>query len=149
MDKKQKTKIYLLAISATTTLLLVYIGVVTAVSGWKFAQDQFRDYWYFLVSLAGGFGVQVGLYSYLKQLVTNGGMAVESKVMATTGTTSTLTMISCCAHYLANIVPILGIAGALSIIAQYQVEFFWVGLAFNVLGIVFISNKIVTYKRRK
>ncbi|MCR4274695.1 MAG: hypothetical protein NUW02_01445 [Candidatus Campbellbacteria bacterium] len=148
MDKKQKSKTYLFAISATAVLLLVYIGVVTAVSGWKFAQDQFGNYWYFLVSLAGGFGVQVGLYSYLKQLVTNGGMVVGGKIMATTGTTSTLTMISCCAHYLANIVPILGIAGVLSTIAQYQVEFFWVGLAFNALGIVFISNKIITYKRR-
>ena len=69
------------------------------------------------------------------------------KTIVVTGTTSTLTMISCCAHYLVNILPILGVTGVLSIIAQYQIEFFWVGLVFNVFGIVFISKKIIAFKK--
>jgi len=67
------------------------------------------------------------------------------KTVAATGTTSALAMISCCAHYLANIVPILGIAGVLSIVAQYQIKIFWIGLFSNILGIVFITDKIIKF----
>jgi Cu+-exporting ATPase len=147
MNKEQKIKIIINALIAVVSLLIVYFVIVTAVSGFKFALSQFSSYWYFLVSLATGFGIQIGLYSYLKQLVKTAGAAMGGKTVAVTGTTSTLSMISCCAHYLANIVPILGIAGALSIIAQYQIEIFWVGLAFNIFGIAFIINKIIKFKK--
>lgn len=147
MDTKQKAKIFFKAFIATTSLLLFYFVIVSAISGFKFALSQFGSYWYFLVSLAIGFGVQIGLYFYLKQLVKNSNMTMSDKTVAVTGTTSTLAMISCCAHYLVNIVPILGIAGALSVIATYQIQIFWIGLAFNVFGIIFISNKIIKFKR--
>ena len=147
MDTRQKIKILLNAFIAITSLLLLYFVIVSVVSGFRFALSQFSDYWYFLVSLAVGFGIQVGLYSYLKQLVKNNSMVMGKKTMALTRTTSSLAMISCCAHYLANILPILGIAGALSIIAQYQVEIFWVGLVFNLFGVGFIINKIIKFKK--
>ena len=135
------------ALVAITLLLAFYFIIVTTVSGFQFALSQFSSYWYFLISLALGFGIQIGLYSYLKWLVKNSNMKIAGKTVAMTGTTSTLSMISCCAHYLANILPILGIAGVLSVIAQYQVEIFWIGLAFNIFGIVFISNKIIKFKK--
>lgn len=74
-------------------------------------------------------------------------MTMGRGTVAVTGTTSTFAMISCCAHYLANIAPILGIAGALFLIAQYQVKIFWVGLAFNIFGIMFLGNKISQFKK--
>ncbi|MDP3956514.1 MAG: hypothetical protein Q8P97_00780 [bacterium] len=147
MNIKQKAKILLKALAAMASLLLLYFVIVITVSGFKFALSQFASYWYFLISLALGFGIQIGLYSYLKQLIKNSSMVMGKKTVAMTGTTSTLAMISCCAHYLANIVPILGIAGALSIITQYQVKIFWVGLLFNAFGVVFISNKIIKFKK--
>lgn len=147
METKQKIKILLKGFVATASLLLVYFAIVSTISGFKFALSQFGSYWYFLISLAVGFGIQIGLYSYLKQLVRNSTMAMPGKTVAVTGTTSTLAMISCCAHYLVNIVPILGIAGALSVIAAYQVQIFWIGLAFNIFGILFISNKVIKFKK--
>lgn len=147
MRNEQKTKILMSSCVAVASLLLVYFAVVTAVSGFTFALSQFASYWYFLVSLAAGFGVQVGLYLYLKYLVKNSNMIMSGKTVMVTGTTSALSMVSCCAHYLANILPILGIAGVLTIVAQYQVEVFWVGLAFNILGIAFISRKIIGFKK--
>ena len=147
METKQKIKILLKGFVATASLLLVYFAIVSTISGFKFALSQFGSYWYFLISLAVGFGIQIGLYSYLKQLVRNSTMTMSGKTVAVTGTTSTLAMISCCAHYLVNIIPILGIAGALSVIAAYQVQIFWIGLAFNIFGIVFISNKIIKFKK--
>ncbi|KKT96520.1 MAG: hypothetical protein UW97_C0009G0005 [Parcubacteria group bacterium GW2011_GWA2_45_15] len=130
---------------ASTILLGVYFAVLTLVSGWSFAQNQFATYWYFIVSLALGFGIQIALYQYIKSLVHEGlGMG---KIVSVSGTTSTAAMISCCTHYLVNIVPILGITGLATFVSQYQVKIFWVGLAFNIFGIVFISNKIIQFKK--
>lgn len=52
-------------------------------------------------------------------------------------------MVSCCTHYLANIAPVIGAAGLVTFATQYQVERFWVGLAFNAAGIVYITSKVV------
>jgi Cu+-exporting ATPase len=52
-------------------------------------------------------------------------------------------MVSCCTHYLANIAPIVGAAGLVTFAAQYQVELFWVGLAFNAAGILYITSKVI------
>lgn len=129
---------------ASGVLLAVYFAVVTLVSGWSFALDQFEQYWYFVVSLAMGFGTQVGLYTHLKSTMKQN---VSPLVAATTGTTSTVAMVSCCAHYLVNLLPILGAVGIITIISQYQVQLFWVGLVFNLTGIVYMANKV--YKFRK
>src|SRR3990167_9952882 len=95
---------------ATLLLLTLYFIVVSLVWGWAFAQDQFSKFWYFIVTLAFGFGIQVGQFFYLKEIVKQN---ISKGMLATTGTTSTAAMVSCCAHYLANILPVLGAAGAI------------------------------------
>jgi P-type Cu+ transporter len=121
-------------------LLAVYFAVLAAVSGWKFTLNQFSEFWYYIVPLGAGFGLQVALYTRLRQLLRQSKDA--RTVMAASGTTSTAAMISCCAHYLANVAPVLGATGLVTFAAQYQVEFFWVGLAFNAAGIAYIGNKL-------
>lgn len=138
-------KSILFGVSASIILFFVYFVVLTLVSGWKFAFEQFFDFWYFIVSLAIGFGIQVGLYVYLRGLIKDDG---NGKILGVTGTTSTAAMISCCTHYLANILPILGTAGIVTFVTQYQVEFFWVGLLFNFAGIIFIASRLLNYKRK-
>ena len=129
---------------ATFILLVVYFTIVSLVSGWSFAQDQFRQFWYYVVTLAIGFGLQVGLYSYLKSSIKG---AVSPRVVATTGATSTAAMISCCAHYLVNLLPILGAVGIITVISQYQAQLFWVGLAFNFAGIAYMTNKVYKFSK--
>ena len=126
-------------------LLGVYFGVLTLVSGWEFTLGQFGTYWHFTVALAVGFGVQVGLYTYLRRLTRHGDAA--GKIAAVSGGTSTAAMISCCSHYLANVLPILGTTGLVALVAQYQVELFWLGLAFNLAGVLYISSKVVQASR--
>lgn len=129
---------------ATAILLVVYFFIVTLVSGWSFAQDQFRQFWYFVLTLAIGFGIQVGLYSYLKSSIKG---TVSPSVVVTSGATSTAAMISCCAHYLVNLLPILGAVGIITVISQYQVQLFWVGLAFNFAGIVYMTSKVYKFSK--
>ena len=124
---------------AFSLLLGAYFAVLSLVSGWKFTVSQFSEFWFYILPLAAGFGLQVALYSRLRQLLHESKDA--STVMAASGTTSTTAMVSCCAHYLVNVAPVLGATGLVTFAAQYQVEFFWVGLAFNAAGIAYIGNK--------
>lgn len=126
-------------------MLAVYFVVVGLISGMDFALDQFTRFWYFIVLLAAGFGIQLGLYVYLKNLV--GPHGASSKVVALSGSTSTAAMVSCCAHYLVNILPILGVTGFLVIVAEYQIELFWLGLAFNAAGVIYILSRVVKASR--
>jgi Cu+-exporting ATPase len=74
-------------------------------------------------------------------------MDMSGKVVAVSGTTSTAAMISCCAHYLTNILPVVGAAGAIALVAQYQIELFWFGLACNVAGIIYMAIRVVKFSR--
>ncbi len=130
---------------AFVLLLVIYFGVVGLISGMDFALDQFAAFWYFIVPLALGFGIQVGLYTYLKNLV--GQHGASGKAVAVSGTTSTAAMVSCCAHYLTNIVPILGVTGFLTIVAEYQIELFWLGLAFNAAGLLYVTSMVMKATR--
>ena len=140
------TKSILYGTFASVILLGVYFAVLSLVSGWGFAQSQFATYWYFIVSLAIGFGIQIALYQYLKSLVHSGrGLG---KVVGVSGTTSTAAMISCCAHYLINLVPILGVTGLITFVTQYQVKLFWVGIFFNLAGIGYMVKRIIKFKKQ-
>ncbi len=114
-------------------------------SGWEFVRTQFAAFWYFVVTLTVGFGIQIGLYSYLRRITRHGD--ASGKVVTVSGTTSAGAMISCCAHYLTNILPVLGATGLVAVVAQYQVGFFRVGLAFNIAGMLYVGHKVIAASR--
>lgn len=124
-------------------MLLFYFSLISLISGWGFAQSQFREFWYFVIALSVGFGIQIGLYTYLKNSIHK----VSGKVVAVSGGTSTFAMVSCCAHYLANVLPVLGVTGVLTVIGQYQTQLFWVGIVSNLLGITYVTSKVIKYKK--
>ena len=130
----------LFGLTAAALLLVVYVVVVSAVSGWAFMLEQFAAFWYFIVALAAGFGVQIGLYVRLRDIARH--RDASGKMVAVSGGTSTAAMISCCAHYLTNVAPVLGATGFIAVVAQYQTELFWVGLAFNGAGVVYVGRKL-------
>jgi Cu+-exporting ATPase len=130
---------------AVAALLGIYFGVLTLVSGWSFTVSQFGEYWSYIVPLAAGFGLQVGLYLHLRQLTASHHYA--NQVVAASGTTSTIAMLACCTHYLANVLPLLGAVGVVTLVAQYQIQLFWVGLAFNVAGIAYVTHQLYQAKR--
>jgi Cu+-exporting ATPase len=127
-------------VTAFGVLLALYFGVLALVSGWSFTLSQFSEFWYYIVPLAAGFGLQVALFLKLREVVSRAKEA--GAVIAASGTTSTAAMISCCAHYLTNVAPVLGATGLVAFAAQFQVELFWVGLAFNAAGIAFVGTKL-------
>jgi len=134
-----------MGLMATAGLLGFYFLILTLVSDWAFTVEQFVTYRMYIVSLAVGFGIQIGLYTYLRSAIQS--HCSTGKVVAVSGTTSTVAMISCCAHYLVNILPVIGATGLITFVGQYQVEFFWVGLASNAAGILYIGSKLVQFSR--
>ncbi len=131
---------------ASAALLVVYFGVLTLISGWRFTLEQFNEFWVYIVPLAAGFGIQVTLYLRLRDVVTRTKDA--GGVVAASGSTSAAAMVSCCAHYLMNVAPVLGATGLVAFVAQFQVQLFWVGLAFNLAGIAYVATKLVKATRQ-
>lgn len=129
---------------ASIALFSVYFLTVSAISGQNFVTEQLKQYWYFIAALSLGFGVQIALYVYLRALVKERSMSAGA--VAVSGTTSIIAMVSCCAHYLVNILPIIGITGAVVIISQFQIELFWLSLVFSLIGIVYIGRNIAKFK---
>ena len=129
----------------TSAIMLgAYFGVLSLVSGWQFTVEQFVDWWLYIVALATGFGIQVGLFVYLRRAVH---AAASGKVMMATGTTSGVAMLSCCSHYLVNLLPVLGATGLVTYVGQYQAELFWFGIASNLAGIAYIGRRIASFTR--
>ena len=144
--KKEIFQSVLYGILASAILFGVYFSILTFVSGLVFAQEQFASYWYFVLSLTVGFGIQITLYQYIKSLVHSGqGMG---KVVGVSGTTSGVAMVSCCAHYLVNLIPVLGVTGLVTFVAQYQVKLFWVGILSNIIGIIYMVSKVIKFKKQ-
>lgn len=127
---------------AATVLLAVYFGLLTILSGWRFTLDQFHDYWPFVIALAVGFGIQVGLFVILRRSVRE---SQSGKVVAVTGATSGAAMVSCCTHYLVNLLPALGVTGLVSFVGQYQTELFWFGIAVNLVGIAYMGRRTFAF----
>ncbi len=132
-------------ILALLALLGLYFGLLALVSGWRFTLEQFFLYWPYISALAAGFGIQVGLFVYLRRLVSRA--KAHGEVVAVSGATTAAAMVSCCTHYLANLAPIVGAAGLVTFATQYQVELFWVGLAFNAAGIAYIGSKVAAARK--
>ncbi len=129
---------------AVGALLALYFGLLTPLSGWQFTLEQFAVYWPFIVALALGFGIQVGLFVYLRRAIHD---MHSGRVVAATGATSGAAMVSCCSHYLVNLLPALGATGLVSFVGQYQVELYWLGLAFNLAGIAYIGRRVFAFSR--
>ena len=129
---------------ASALILAFYFAILTLVSGWRFAIEQFVEWWPFVVALAIGFGVQIALFVYLRRAFH---AAASSKVVTATGATSTAAMVSCCTHYLVNLLPVLGATGLVSFVALYQAELFWLGIASNLAGIAYLGSRVISISK--
>ncbi len=124
-----------LAIVSINLLVLALLGFPLM------AKLQFQKYWPLLVLLVGGFGVQVGLYTYSRHL-----NAVCSFTTATSGGVSTFSMLLCCSHYLVNFLPFISLCFA-SWITKYTLYILLFGIVSNAFGIWFVLKKIKEHKQ--
>ena len=119
---------------------LVAAASAGAIAAATILSFQFVDWWPFVVALAAGFGIQIALFVHLRRALHR----ASGKVVAATGVTSAAAMVSCCAHYLVNLLPVLGATGLIGFVGQYQSELFWFGIASNLAGIAYLASRVVS-----
>lgn len=128
-----KGRPFMIGFGGGLSLLAFYFGVTAAVSGVEFSLAQFGKYWYWIAALAAGFGIQLGLFVHLRAL----GKRMRSAVLAGSGSGSAVAMVACCAHRIADILPILGATAFAAALGRYQVYLFAAGIAANAAGIAY------------
>lgn len=100
---------------------------------------QFALYQPWMSLLIIGFGIQSGLYWLMKKGVRFNFRQSDANVTAgASAAVSGTAMVACCAHHVADLVPILGLSGAALFFTEYQQQFLILGVATNFFGITFM-----------
>lgn len=132
-----------IALGAASALALVglYLGVATWGESADHAVALLWNDWLFVALISGGFGAQVGLFTYLRLL--QRAMARGSAALVGAGTaTSSVSMVACCAHHLADVLPIVGLSGIAVFLVEYRAPLMLLGIAANVAGLAVMLRQL-------
>ena len=122
-------------------LVALYLGIVTWAQGADHALELIWSDRVFVGLISAGFGTQVGLFTYLRLL--QGAMARESVALAGTGTaTSSISMVACCAHHLADVLPIVGLSGLAVFLVDFRTPLMLLGITMNLVGVVVMLRQL-------
>jgi len=126
---------------ASLALALFYIVVVSAASqSWRHLIDQAGQDWYYLIPIVAGFSTQVALLSELRRR-----RRLHHVAAAAGGTgagASTVGMIACCAHHIADLAPFVGATGAAAFLTDYRIPFMTIGIGVNLAGITIAARRL-------
>lgn len=128
-------------IAGGLALLAIFVGVVLASSPWDFALYEFGRLWYWALLLAAGFATQLGLFTFIRARIRERSGAATAGVAAS-GAVSTGSMVACCAHGVANILPFLGLSAAAVFLARYQIPLILLGVFSSLVGITVMLGTI-------
>lgn len=139
-----KSRSYLYGAIAAVAIVGIYLGMNTLTADWYFARMQFGEYRWWIIALAIGLGVQVTLFTTFRARLRDTKMRAAKSSMAATGGVSTAAMMACCSHYLAAVLPTLGVsflsASAVASLEKYQAYFFLAGVLSSLFGIGLMSR---------
>lgn len=130
-----------LGVLAAVGMAAFYAAVVAGASGSvRHLIDQARADWFLLAPIIAGFGLQVGLIAELRR---RRRLVRDAAVAGATGASgSTVGMIACCAHHLADVVPFVAATGAATFLTNYRVAFMVVGLAATAAGVTVAAHHL-------
>ncbi len=147
---KLKTKAWSYGILAILIVVAINFVVLYLLNFPLMATEIIKKYFILLILLIGGFGLQIGLFTYF-----NGLNAISCSTTVASGGISTVSMILCCSHYLLNILPFLGAVvgiSGLTALSKYTLQFLIIGVISNIFGIVVIfyqSNKFKKLRKNE
>lgn len=128
------------ALSGTGLVGIYFLVMIWGTGSLEGAFEQLAHFKYWITALVLGLGMQVALYTYLRQC--HKPVGLESGVTATSGVTSTVAMIACCAHHLTDLLPIIGLTVLATVLSRYQEWLLAVGVFSNLAGIAFTAYQI-------
>ncbi|UCD81512.1 MAG: heavy-metal-associated domain-containing protein [Desulfobacterales bacterium] len=142
--KLSNPRAYLFGVLASFAIVGLYLGMNTLTSDWYFARVQFSEYRWWIISLAVGLGIQVSLYTLFRDHRRGKKKTAANSSMAASSGVSVVAMMACCSHYLATVIPLLGVsflsATAVASLGQYQPYFFLAGIVSCLFGIGFMAR---------
>jgi len=144
MNLKLKATIYggiaIIGILVLNLLVLSLLGFPIM------AVDIIMRYALLFILLIGGFGLQVGLFVYLRET-----SAITCSTTATSGGISGVSMILCCSHYILNLLPFLGAVigiSALTRLTNYVPHFLILGIVSNIFGVGIMYYQTKKYGKK-
>ncbi|UCF31532.1 MAG: hypothetical protein JSV26_03730 [bacterium] len=128
--------------TAGGTLAALYFIVLSLSNSLQHALEELRALWFWLLPLITGFGVQAGLYFFIRGTIKQRAERSATASVVASGGTSTAAMVACCMHHVTDILPIFGTSAAALFLARYQTVFLALGVASNVVGIIMMLRII-------
>jgi hypothetical protein len=126
-------------------LLGLYLAIISLAQGVTHAFEQLVADATFVGLIAAGFGTQVALFVELRA-VDRQHRAAAAVTAAGTGT-SVAAMLACCAHHVADLLPLVGLSAAAVFLNQYKTPLLLVGLGMNLAGIMVIARQLRLARR--
>lgn len=134
---------------ASLLLVALYLGLVTWAQGFGHAKELLWSDLYFVAAIASGFGLQVGLFVYLRRLVSMRTHRSAGAATAAGTGTSTAAMLACCAHHATDALPVLGLSGATIFLNDYRLLLMGVGIAVNAIGVLLMVRLVIREWRER
>lgn len=131
---------------AASALAAFYVTVLAAASGWEHLRDQARQDWWLLALIMVGFGTQVALTAELRHRHRAHHLAASTGAGAGA---STLGMVACCAHHLADLLPVVGATGIAAFLFDWRVPFMLVGIAVNAATVTVSARRLHRLDRHR
>ena len=128
--------------AGSTLLLSVYFLTLTLSNSLAHALEELRIIGGWIGIMVIGFGIQTGLFSYIRSSIKNRSGVNTTASMAASGGMSTTAMVACCMHHVTDLVPILGVSAAALFLTRYQEAFLAAGVASNLIGVVMMLRVI-------
>ena len=132
-----------IGVASFIILLSLFLILLTLLNSFDAALERFAFRWYFYLPITAGFGLQVGLFSFMRKSLKENN--APASALVATGSVSSGTMALCCTHYIANLVPIMAVSGVSIFFTKYEVPFLVMGIFSNVIGISFMLYYIQNY----
>ncbi len=124
-------------IMASLAMAAFYLAIMSLTMPPKAVWLNFAAAWHLISGIILGFGIQTGLWVYLKHCTTS---QAAGTLAGTSGVMSGTAMVACCAHHVTDVVPLLGLASAASFLTQYQKPFLILGVTMNLLSISYMLH---------
>lgn len=111
---------------------------------WLTTQDPwhpfffFGEKWYFLAPIIIGFAVQMWLWQRLRLIA----QAHHASMTTASAGVSGLAMAACCAHHLADVLPVIGLIGVAGVLTEYQNELLAAAALMQVVGIGYLVIRL-------
>jgi hypothetical protein len=150
-SKRQKIQIIMISLLfgllGSLFISAIFFITMTVFASFSAGIDILKSLFFWMIPLIAGFGIQAGLFSYMKQVLNqkNAMLSATASVSASGGM-SAVSMLACCAHHFTDILPFLGVTALAAFFLQFQQLFLAIGISSNIVGIFLMLKNIVTHE---